>query len=384
MAIEIIFWLCFAALFYCYIGYGLILYGVSSFRSRMATVPFANLPSLTLVIPCFNEGAILQQKIENTLSLHYPVEQLSLLIVADGSSDNTVSITSKYPQIKIIHEPVRKGKAAALNRAMQEVQSPIVIFSDANSFLNKDCLLEMVRPFSDQKVGAVAGEKRVSTWGSPVGQVEGAYWQYESRIKKAEAAFYSVIGAAGELLAIRTELYRPLKEDTVLDDLTLSLNVCMQGYKVAYAAKAIATETPSFSLAEEEKRKVRIGAGAFQLLRRLHWRQLFQHPVIAFQFLSKRWLRWVICPFALPVMFLANAILWVQQLSIFYSLFFGLQLLFYLMAFVGWWFLKKNKKLSVATGIYYFLFMNYCLVKGFAVFLRKEESVLWPKAKRVI
>jgi cellulose synthase/poly-beta-1,6-N-acetylglucosamine synthase-like glycosyltransferase len=379
-----LFWFCFVALVYCYLGYGLLLHLLAAFRQQAAVTPLLDLPELTIVIPSFNEGAILAQKIENTLALHYPPQKRTVLVVADGSTDDSQAILAQYPQVTTIYAPERKGKGAALNRAMAKVQTPFVLFTDANSLLNKDSLQLMMNCFAQENVGGVAGEKRIRTATSGVGDAEGAYWQYESWVKKGESKFNSVIGAAGELFALRTQLFKPIPEHMILDDLFISMDMCLQGYKIAYAANAFATEAPTTSLVEEEGRKVRIAAGAFQMLRELHWKLLLQQPLIAFQFISRRWLRWVVCPFALPLLFLSNAFLWLQSTSPFYAFFFGLQLLVYELAGAGWVFIKRAKKLSLATALYYFLFMNFCLVKGFALFIRNKQTVLWPKVKRQI
>lgn len=381
---KVIFWVCCGALVYCYFGYGLLLHFVTALRRPKPKRVTFYFPELTIVIPAFNEGEILEAKIKNTLSLNYPPQKCKIIVVADGSTDDSQLILAQYPQVKTIYAPLRKGKGAALNRAMADVQTPFVLFTDANSLLNRDCLQQMMPCFAYEKVGGVAGEKRIASETSVVGDAEGVYWQYESWVKKGEAKFNSVIGAAGELFALRTQLFKPIPEHMILDDLLISMDVCLQGYTIAYAANAIAMEAPTASLVEEEKRKVRIAAGAFQILRHLNLKMLLKQPLIAFQFFSRRWLRWVVCPLSILLIFGTNLLLVMNGGAFFYTFFLLLQLLFYILAGAGWMFIKKSKKLSLATAVFYFLFMNYCLLQGLVLFFRNRQTVLWPKAARQV
>jgi cellulose synthase/poly-beta-1,6-N-acetylglucosamine synthase-like glycosyltransferase len=209
------------------------------------------------------------------------------------------------------------------------------------------------------------------------------YWEYESWIKKREAAFKTVIGAAGELFAMRTELYEPIPEHIILDDFYISLRLCLKGYTINYAANAFATEAPTTSIGEEEKRKIRIAAGAFQVVSTIQWKGLLKQPLIAFQFFSRRWLRWLVCPFALPLILFLNIVLVINESPFLYTLLLVLQVFFYLVALVGAMTIN-NRKLVPATAFFYFLFMNYCLLKGLLLYLRKKQTVLWPKAARQV
>jgi poly-beta-1,6-N-acetyl-D-glucosamine synthase len=378
MAIS--FWFLLAVIFYSYAGYAVT---VLLFKRKpsITTSDISEYPEVTIVVPAFNEAMVLAEKVENTISLNYPREKLTAIFVIDGSNDNSAEILARYPFIKILHEPLRKGKAAAINHAMQMVKSPIVIFTDANSFLNLQSLQKIVPHFTNSLVGAVAGEKKL-VQAHGMGEAEGWYWKYESFMKTLDARFYSVVGAAGELFALRTSLFKPLPEKTLLDDFMLSLDVCLSGHIIAYEPGAFATEGPSASLLEEKKRKIRIAAGAFQTISGLSVKKLFAYPAFAFQFISRRWLRWAICPFAIILLFVINAFLAVDFPNSIYAWLFILQLVFYVMALIGWGLIKKNKTFFAATIPFYFLFMNYCMIAGLFRYLGKKETVLWEKAGR--
>src|SRR5690606_11412352 len=167
------------------------------------------LPPVTVLVAAYNEEDYIVEKIENSFSLNYPKNKLNFLFVTAGSDDATPSLIRKYTEIKLYHEPARKGKIAAVERVMAFVDTEIVVFTDANTMLNEDAVRNMVRHFADPTVGAVAGEKRVFVQDkdNASGAGEGFYWKYESKLKTWDSELYSVVGAAGELFAIRKSLF---------------------------------------------------------------------------------------------------------------------------------------------------------------------------------
>ena len=248
-----IFWISLAILFYCYIGYGIIVFLVNIFRSLIKKKRIVNVASetpVTMIVAAFNEASVLQQKIDNTLAINYPEGLLQLIVITDGSTDGSDELVRLNPAIRLLHIPERKGKYAAIKRAMREIRTPVVVFSDANAILNPDCITRIVKHYTDPVVGGVAGEKKILRGDtvSAVGEAEGIYWKYESFLKKLDANLNTVTGAAGELFSIRTELFREQDDDIILDDFVISMQVCLQGYKIAYEPGAYATELPSISI----------------------------------------------------------------------------------------------------------------------------------------
>ncbi len=223
-------------------------------------------PPVTIIISAYNEADMLEKKIRNTLAIDYPADKLKVVIVTDGSADGSENIVKRFPEIILMHQAERRGKYAAIKRAMQTVSTPFVVFSDANTMLNPECLKKIMPHYQDENIGGVAGEKKIlqNRAESVVGEAEGLYWQYESFLKKMDASFFSIVGAAGELFSIRTHLFSPIDDHVILDDFIISMQVCLQGYRFAYEPDAFATETASDSLIEESKRKIRIAAGAYQ------------------------------------------------------------------------------------------------------------------------
>lgn len=379
MISELIFWSAFIILFYSYLGYGLIIFIVNVFKgSNEEYYNKEYKPAISFIIPAYNEEDFIREKVENTLSLDYPSDKLNIIVISDGSTDNTNEILKEYPQIAVHFKNARKGKVAAINRVMQYVQTDIVIFSDTNTTLNNKALLEMVKHYQNTKVGAVSGEKVVlKDTKAGISNNEGLYWKYESFLKKQDSDFYSLVGAAGELFSMRTNLFKPLKEDTILDDFMLSLKVNLEGFTVKYEPKAKASELPSDSITEERKRKIRISAGAFQSMSRLpELLNIFINPKLSFLYLSHRVSRWTICPISLVALYIFNInLIGVSEL---YTMFFLLQNMFYLFAVLGYWFSLKAFQIPQ-----YFVFMNISVVQGFIRFIRKNQPSAWERAKRL-
>lgn len=388
--LEIIFWILFGIVFYTYIGYGVLLFLLVKikevFLSKSEQLIFSsNLPKVTFLVAAYNESSCIEEKIKNTLSLDYPKDKMQFIFVTDGSDDGTNEIASKYDQIEVYHEQERSGKIGAINRGMQFVENEIVIFSDANAMLNNQSLKNLVRHYHNPDVGCVAGEKRIFSkeLDSASSAGEGLYWKYESFLKKYDYKLHTAVGAAGELFSIRTSLFIHVEDDTILDDFIMSLRIVKQGYKIAYEADAYALEGASVSIAEEKKRKVRISAGGIQSVLRLSvLLNVFKYPVVAFQYISHRVLRWVVTPFLLLVLIPINLLLAIEKPFDVYSFLLIGQLLFYSLAFLGWYFENRKVKIKLFFVPFYFSFMNICVLLGLIKFFKGNQSVLWERAVR--
>ncbi len=384
---AVLFWIFLLIIFYTYLGYGIILYILVKIKEifvkqKIKVIP-DQLPEVTLFITAYNEEKIVELKMKNCRELSYPSKLLKIVWVTDGSNDKTMELLNKYPDVKVLHRPERRGKTSAMNRGMTFVESPIVVFTDANTMLNREAILEIVKEFTDPIVGCVAGEKRVlSKEIDSATAGEGIYWKYESTLKALDYRLYSAVGAAGELFAVRKVLFEPMPADTLLDDFILSLRIAQKGYKIAYCNKAFAMEAASLNMKEEEKRKVRIAAGGLQSIWRL--RSLFnilRYGWLSFQFVSHRVLRWTLTPLLLFLLIPINGILAFQGDPVYIGLFI-LQGLFYLMAITGYQLEKKKVRNKLLFVPYYFVFMNINVMQGFIYILKNNGSGTWEKAKR--
>lgn len=376
-----------AVIIYTYVGYPLLLLVFTRFIKRTEVSSSGPLPTLTVVIPCFNEAAVIREKLENTIRLQYDPDRVKILCVTDGSTDETNDIISEYPMVRLLSGGPRAGKSEAENRAMKVIDTELVVFCDANAMLNDGALIELAKCFANPKVGAVSGEKRLQTFATD-GAVasEGAYWKYESFIKQLDYKLYTVVGAAGELFALRSVLYTEMPGDTINDDLTQSLSINLKGYRVAYSSKAYAMERPSDNVREEQKRKIRMIAGAWQMMTRFpQTMNLWKHPLLAFQFISHRVLRWTLCPLAIPAAALTAVCLYMQEPGNlqYICLFLG-TLLFSTLTALGYILRNSEIRIGVISIAYYFIFMNYCAWAGFIKFLKGQQKNTWERSARKV
>jgi biofilm PGA synthesis N-glycosyltransferase PgaC len=376
---------------YTFVGYGFLLFILVKIK-RLFTkpgplVPGLNLPSVTILIAAYNEELLIEEKIENTLSLDYPKDKIQVIVITDGSTDQTAEKVSKYNTVLLLHSDVRAGKMAAIKRAMPFVSGDVILFTDANTFLNKPAVMELVKHYQNPKVGAVAGEKRilVDEVADASSAGEGFYWKYESMLKKWDYELYSNVGAAGELFSIRAKLYEPVESDTIIDDHMIAMRIAEKGFIIAYEPQAYAMETASANSKEELKRKIRIAAGGIQSILRLKKAaNPFNYPVLTFQYISHRVLRWTITPLLLILVFVINGLILVNSPSNFYLFLFIAQLVFYILSVIGFYFESKNIRIKAVFIPFYFCLMNYAVMAGIVRYFRSNQSAAWEKSQRKV
>lgn len=346
-------------------------------------------PDVCLFVTAFNEKDYVDQKVENSFSLDYPKEKVQYLWITDGSEDGTPDLLQKYSEVEVHHLPERKGKIHAMNRGMEFVRAPIVIFSDTNTILGKQSIREIVEQFKNPRVGCVAGEKRIinKEKDAAAGAGEGLYWKYESWLKKMDAGVNSAVGGVGELFAIRKDLFQEVEGDTLLDDFIISLRIAQRGYKIAYTPNAYAEETGSLNVKEELKRKIRIAAGGVQSFLRLKpLLNPFKYGVLSWQYFSHKVLRWTIAPISLFLLLMVNFAIVLDTgqwgYTNWFTIFLYLQLFCYLLALIGWYFEKKQIRLKLLFAPFYFVTINYAGVAGIIRYLKGKQSVNWEKSKR--
>jgi len=390
--LKILFWICLFICVYTYVGYGILLYLLVLLKRLFKGAPHQlelpneeDLPDVAFMVCAYNEQDVVEMKMQNIHDFDYPKEKLHVIWVTDGSTDDTNERLKAYPEVEVVFSPERRGKTAALNHGISQVKSEITVMTDANTLVNREAIREIVRCMQDPQVACVAGEKRVMSRheGEIAAEGEGLYWKYESTLKRLDSELYSAMGAAGELNAIRTKLYEPMPETALLDDFVMSMKLVEQGYKIAYTSKAYAMEYGSANLEEESKRKRRIAAGGLQSswwLRSMM--NPFKHPMVAFQFVSHRVLRWSITPIALMALIPLNVALVMMKAGTVYTIIWILQILFYLAAFGGYQLEQHGRKNKLLYVPYYFLFMNINVFRGMHYLKTKQGGGTWEKAKR--
>ena len=393
IALKIAFWACLFLVFYTYIGYGAILFIMLKIKRLLygkTTNPILPvddelLPEVTLMICAYNEEDVIAEKMENIRQLDYPASKLCVMWVTDGSTDRSNELLSQYDEVRLVFSPERKGKAAAMQHGLRENKAGYVVFTDANTMLNPMAIKEIMRQFMKEGVSCVSGEKRVAARhsGQAAAEGEGLYWKYESLLKRWDSELYSTMGAAGELFAVRMIHYREAPSNALLDDFMMSMLIVKDGHRIAYTSEAYAMEYGSADLQEESKRKRRIAAGGLQSIWWL--RSLMnplRYPVVSFQFISHRVLRWSITPFALLALLPLNAVLQLAGEGMVYTVVWWLQLAFYLAALAGYALMRMHRRNKLLYVPCYFLFMNLNVFQGIAYLRSHRKSGTWEKARR--
>jgi len=379
--IEIILWFSIAVIFYTYLGYPLLLNLLSKFFQKPVNKKQI-FPTVTILIAAHNEEKVLERRIKNCLSLNYPKNKIETIIISDGSTDNTNKIVKSFSKqgVRLIHYPVRMGKAYALNKAVIHVTGEIVVFTDSRQVFDKDAIKEIVANFNDPKVGAVSGELHLKDEAkTSVGQGVTVYWEYEKYIRKHESKINSTVGATGAIYAIRKELFAPIPENTILDDFVIPMRIVQMGYRVIFEPKAKAYDEVFGKSTQEFTRKVRTLAGNFQAF--LLIPDLFNpfRTKVAFQLFSHKFLRLVV-PYLMLLIFSINFFLISRPL---YMVTFALQLLFLSSALLGLFYQNKKNNLKrnhrISKICYTFSLLNFAAVVGCWRFARKSQKVVWKK-----
>ncbi len=393
-AIAILFWLFVGLILYVHIGYPVIVVLLSRLRPEMQ-LSSNETPAVTLLIAAYNEEDVIAEKLENSLSLDYPVEKMQIVVAADGSDDRTVEIVQSYADrgVELSYRPERRGKMAAITNAMGKARGDVVVFSDANNLYSANVIRDLVAPFSVSAVGGVSGAKTIIKSESALGESEGFYWKYESIVKEAESRLDSCVAISGEVWALRRELFVPPPDGIINDDFFMGMQVIKQGKRLVYAPTARSYERVSPSAKDEMERRARVIAGRYQAMSLASKLLPKGKPLLNWQIISHKYLR-VFIPFAMIGAFLCNLLLLVFPLDnsnhpglhlsppINLSLF-VLQVLFYVLALIGNQFEKQHGIVGRILYIPTFLLnSNLAALIGFSRFVTGRQTVLWQRASR--
>ncbi len=371
---EWVFWSAVGVILYVYLGYPMLLACGARFRSRLVRKGVWT-PHASVVMAVHNEGPVVAAKIENLLALHFPPDRLEIVVVSDGSTDETDDRVAAYRSrgVRLIRLPFHRGKAVALNAGVEVARGEIVVFVDARQQVDVMALRRLAANFCDETVGAVGGRLLLGGMEGQDTAGFGAYWSYELWLRRHESRIDSMLGATGALYAIRRALWKPLPPDAILDDVLIPMRIILQGYRVVYEPEAIVFDHLSEQVPDEFSRKVRTLAGNFQLLGFCPSLLLPIRNRVWFQFVSHKLGRLVVPP-CLVLLFMSSAALGYG----FYEMAFNVQLLWYgVAACAGIPLLQRLtlRAVSAATAI---AAMNLAVVLGL-VYIMVGRRGLWRR-----
>lgn len=373
-----LFWLSLALLAYVYVAYPLVIALVSSRRGL--PVRWSSFePSVCLFITANDEGAVIEAKLRNALSLDYPPHRLDILVASDGSVDGTNEIVRTFAPhgVRLLAFPERRGKIATINEAMSTVTAEIVVFSDANTFLEAGAVRALVRNFADETVGAVSGDVILEGERAALGSSEDLYYRYERWLQSCESQIGTMVGVDGALYAIRRALFVPPPADTILDDMAIPMAVTRAGRRVVFEPEAQAHERGSQSAIEEFVRKSRVVAGAVQFLSRRESDVPRQNHQLVVTMISHKALRWLSPAFAFLAFATSSAL---ALHSTWFLVAASGQLLFLLAGLAGC--SPQLRRLNPIGMAHYFWLVQAAAAVGFARGLRGRQSVAWRRFQR--
>ena len=379
MTLIYLFWVSLFAVFYTYVAYPALLWVWGRGRRPRQYEPM-DLPVISIMISAYNEEQYIERKIQNALSVDYPKEKMRVVVISDGSSDKTLEIANNFndDRLKVIEVVDRKGKPNALNQGLRYAIGDVLVFTDANVFFEKESIRALLAPLSDPRCGAVSGcvELVAIEDDEPLG--EGAYMKYERFIQSYESLLHTMVGIDGGMFAIRRKYVTEVPKGIILDDFYLAMRAIANNARIAFEPKATAKELVPASVSQEFRRKTRIAAGGFQVLRYIEFlRRPFKDVKATLFFVSHKLLRWF-SPFFLISLFFTSALL---MSSAVFALFLWLQIALYGLALIGLFFPRLRERTLVYVP-YYFVAMNAAFFVGFWKYLFGMQKVTWNRVDR--
>lgn len=388
---KTVFWGSLGLIVYTYAVYPCLLLALASFHQVMRDMRFAfrrgerrlripvELPTVSMVISAFNEEALIEEKMRNCAALCYPPSRLEVVVGCDGCTDRTAILAAAAgtPNARVFDFSQRRGKPGVLNELITHCTGDIVVFSDANTMLAPDAVVHLVRHFETPAVGCVSGELTFTPAANGT-RTEGVYWRYEVLLKFLESRLNMMVGANGGLYAIRRLLYSPVPDRGIIDDFLVSMAIRQKGYHLVYDPEAIATEQAAASVGDEFRRRVRIGAGNFYALRYTGRLLSPTAGLVALAFWSHKVLRWLV-PFALVAAFAGAVALAGDPV---YAMMVVAALGLSLMAAVGYYRERGNRRPGPCGIPYYFLSMNLALALGLLRCLSGKQRMAWSRTPR--
>ena len=327
-----------------------------------------DLPSVCLVIPAISDFDSIKNKIENTLRLFYPENKLMILAVSDKNNEQAQAFLAEYKKYGVINFKKRglDNYYQALNIGAKLAKADVILFSDIHNDFNDMVLVKLARHFKDLDIGAVTGVRDIYESKEKQSSIgDNLYWEYEASIKEAQSKLGSVTTAAGEILAIRRDLYKPVSVDTINFDAAITFDLIKSGHRVLVDKDAISLKNTSKDLKDLFSAQTLKAKGGFQTLFREFSYLIPPRTWFAFSFISHKVIRWLV-PFLLIVIFNVPIILFEDNLM---KLFLIIQILFYSLAWFGWHFRKKMRLPFITNVVTYFTVMNIAVLVGFFRYL---------------
>jgi cellulose synthase/poly-beta-1,6-N-acetylglucosamine synthase-like glycosyltransferase len=348
-------------------------------KQRRCELLADSLPRVAVLVSAFNEESVIQMKANNCLQISYPADRLEFLFGLDAPTDSTAELLDQFrsDRFGVVHFNVRRGKLSVLCDLAKRTAADILVLTDANTMLDRNCIHNVVRHFRDAQVGAVTGEEiRTVAAGTDPG-AESIYWRYESAIKILESRLNCTLGGNGAVLAVRRSLFQPTNR-SIIEDFQIPLEIRFKGFRVVYDPEVIAIEDITPAFAAQFGRRVRIGAGNYQTL--FHSLACLNplKGMVAFCFFSHKVLRWL-GPFLLFIAFCCSLALANKSA---FAVITTAECTFVAMALTGYRLKKLGRSAGLAAIPFHFCSMNLALLMGFHAYVTGRQFLVWKATPR--
>lgn len=365
-----------ALVFWVFVGYPALLF--LCVRPRRGG-PEGQLPGVTIIVPTYNEERSIEQKLRNIEALQYPKDHIDILIVDSASKDRTVERARTFPNVRVIVEPEKRGKAHAIRTVLPHARFDIVMITDANAFMAPDVLKKIAPEFDDPAVGGATGSMRqVDRSNTAVSEGGGLYWKMESFMRSRESALHSVIAMSGEVSVFRKSLFFDADGNVLswyrpggTDDFEMTLWIIRKGLRVAYVSDAAVWEYAPDTTADLYRQKVRIIVQTIvSVFKNLDL--VVRSGAYGLLIFPSRKLLPLFAPFALILVLLGSVILGAS--NAFWLTTFYLQTVFYLSALLA---LGPLKRVPLARFALFFVLLNGTVLLAWFDLIRGKDYTSW-------
>lgn len=380
MLLDLVIFVSLAVLVYTFVGYPALMAAWARLRPRpVRSAPIT--PRVTLLICAHNEEDVIERKLENSLKIDYPREQLEIVVVDDGSTDRTAEIVRRFADrgVRLESQSPRQGKSLAVNLGVSKASGELIVLSDASPDYVPSAVRAAVRHFADPDVGVVAGRIRLQDSASAVEVPAGLYWKYQEMLCVWESATGTTVGVNGNLFTFRRERFTPLPAGTINDEFTIAMTMATQGYRVLYDPEAVTHDIVSSSMSDEVARRARINAGRYQALLQTSFLSL-AHPALTFRLVSHKLSR-PLAPLFMISLLVATVVDWAGRGEdpVAGLLVLG-QFALYGMAWFGWVAERRRwRKIKLVSVPYFFVSGNLAALIGLYRYVTGRQSVTWQK-----
>jgi len=267
-----------------------IIFLISKFKNRV----FADFqPNISIIIPTYNEEKNIQSCLDSIKNSDYPKEKIEIIVIDDGSTDNTKKIVENYPGVTLLRQN-HCGKTEALNLGAAKAKHDFIVTIDADTTISKNFLKEIIKPLSGSMVGATTGNSKVKNKYTLIGSFQNIEYHLNNLVRHSFSnVFNNSIWFFGALACYRKTTLEKIgffKKDSLTEDTDIALEIKKADYKVLNVTSAWGYTIAPRNLKELYSQRSRWWIGVLQsLIKNKDMFKLKSSPSIIFLFVNQFW-----------------------------------------------------------------------------------------------